>query len=467
MSDSAAEPDFESVFLSLVAKHQHTKRQAPVDESGIDERLVKRTKYRGKLCPESCIRAGKPTRLCSEHGGESLCPPSCEHTGKGKDLCVVHGGNMLCPTTCRTNPGKKKGVCYEHGGWSFCPPMCEINTVKSGRKHKVFCREHGGAGLCPVECTEKSGRKHKCRVHGSGSFYCPESCETNKSIGRRREYCLNPGGSSVCPLSCVKNGGRVKAGCREHGGSALCPLVCNITNGGFKAVCCIHGGSAVCSEPCSRAGMSKKYCPHGCGGRLVCVSCNMQTVQKKGNMCTTCQPVATRGSRVREAQFAYRLQEMASNGLVPMYSHWNRRNPLADPLQCGIYRIDFVFELESMMLLLEFDEDMHSTYAKKCELVRQAEASLGYGGMPVHWIRYNPDTFKVDGLASRAGENERIDMLITAVQHAVASPDFDYLIKIDYICYNKTHSAGESDLIHSFKFKTIGDYIAWIEDTVM
>jgi hypothetical protein len=162
---------------------------------------------------------------------------------------------------------------------------------------------------------------------------------------------------------------------------------------------------------------------------------------------------------------AYKLQEWASNGLIPMYTHWNRRNPLADPLQCGRYRIDFVFELESMVLLLEYDEEMHSAYTKKCELVRQAEASLGYGGMPVHWIRFNPDAFKIDGKNRKTGKKEREGMLITKMKEAVANPDFGALIKIDYICYNKKHTPNYtgSDLVKSLKFKTIRDYVAWVE----
>jgi hypothetical protein len=162
---------------------------------------------------------------------------------------------------------------------------------------------------------------------------------------------------------------------------------------------------------------------------------------------------------------AYRLQEWAAKGLIPMYSSWNRRNALADPQQCGAYRIDFVFELESMVLLMEYDEEMHSGYTKKCELVRQAEASLGYGGLPVHWIRFNPDAFKVNGKTRRTGKKEREDMLLNMIQKAVAAPDFNNLIKIDYICYDKKCSPRdtESPLINTLKFKFIEDYIKWAE----
>ncbi len=63
-------------------------------------------------------------------------------------------------------------------------------------------------------------------------------------------------------------------------------------------------------------------------------------------------------------------------------------------LLAGRYRVDFVFELEAGVLLLEYDEDMHADRDKRCELVRQAEVSLGYGDMPFHWIRFYPRAFE-------------------------------------------------------------------------
>ncbi len=56
-------------------------------------------------------------------------------------------------------------------------------------------------------------------------------------------------------------------------------------------------------------------------------------------------------------------------------------------------------------------------------------------------------------------------MLITKIKEAIANPYFAFLIKIDYICYNKQHTADNtgSDLVKSLKFKAIGGYLAWVE----
>jgi hypothetical protein len=162
---------------------------------------------------------------------------------------------------------------------------------------------------------------------------------------------------------------------------------------------------------------------------------------------------------------AAKLDEWASQGLIPKYTHWNKSNSFANPVQCGRYRVDFVFELEAGVLLLEYDEKMHADREKRCELVRQAEVSMGYGGMPVHWIRFNPDDFKIGGVIHAIASKEREPGLLKLIQTAVKYPDYENLITIDYMCYDKPVKDDGPDVVQSFKFKTIGDYSVWV-DTV-
>ena len=100
----------------------------------------------------------------------------------------------------------------------------------------------------------------------------------------------------------------------------------------------------------------------------------------------------------------------ASKDLIPIYTTWNRQNPMADPAQCGKYRPDFVYERPSSVVVVEFDENQHKTYALRCELARMAEVSLGYGGCPVHWVRYNPDSFRMNGVAAEPCDSTRSNM---------------------------------------------------------
>jgi hypothetical protein len=167
----------------------------------------------------------------------------------------------------------------------------------------------------------------------------------------------------------------------------------------------------------------------------------------------------------KEIKLAANLSKWGQEGKIPNYTSWNKQNPLADPSQCGRYRVDFTFEMPSVVVLLECDENQHFEYPKRCELVRQAEVSLGFGGLPVHWIRYNPDAFKINGTTRVTKREERESILLRHLQLAVTRPDYEHFITVTYICYDNpgsTNADGDA-LVQRHVFSTVEDYNTWVE----
>ena len=195
---------------------------------------------------------------------------------------------------------------------------------------------------------------------------------------------------------------------------------------------------------------------------MLCVTCKLTAVVKRGDACKTCAPSASRRARVREGKMAGTLEQWASAGLVPLYTLWNRRNPGADPVQNGLYRVDFVFDVQHRVVAVEFDERMHSDRDRRCELVRMGRVTLGYGGRPVHWVRFNPDAFSVGGVNRRTGAKEREAVLLRVLQEALGGADEGFAISIHYVCYDNDASSG---LVQTHRFKTVEDYCVWV-DTV-
>jgi hypothetical protein len=191
----------------------------------------------------------------------------------------------------------------------------------------------------------------------------------------------------------------------------------------------------------------------------------MTHVKKRGAMCKGCDPSATTRARVREAKMAGRLLEWAAKGLLPKYTHWNKENPLADSTQCGRYRPDFVYEWAEGVLILEYDELMNTDRAKRCELVRMAAVSHGYGGRPVCWIRFNPDAFKLGGKTLVTTLKKREAVLLKLMQEKIGVADYDHFITICYVCYHKPAKTSEDDLVQTLKFATPAAYEAWVEAT--
>ena len=155
------------------------------------------------------------------------------------------------------------------------------------------------------------------------------------------------------------------------------------------------------------------------------------------------------------------LQGWAKEKLIPMYDLWNKINPMADPAQCGRYRPDFFFEWAEGVLLLEYDERMHSDRIQRCELVRMLEASHGYGGRPVFWIRYNPDAFKVAYKTLRTSIKQREAVLLKMLQDMIGNADYDHYLTICYVCYNKPERTGD-DFVQTLKFTRKEVYEEWV-----
>ena len=61
---------------------------------------------------------------------------------------------------------------------------------------------------------------------------------------------------------------------------------------------------------------------------------------------------------------------------------------------CSKYRPDAVINFIYFKIILEIDEHQHRNYEDKCEMVRMLQLQQDYGGIPIIFIRYNPDNYK-------------------------------------------------------------------------
>ncbi len=60
---------------------------------------------------------------------------------------------------------------------------------------------------------------------------------------------------------------------------------------------------------------------------------------------------------------------------------------------CGRERPDRVFDFGDKIVILECDEHQHKDRQCSCEQTRMVNISQGYGGIPVYFIRWNPDPY--------------------------------------------------------------------------
>jgi len=123
--------------------------------------------------------------------------------------------------------------------------------------------------------------------------------------------------------------------------------------------------------------------------------------------------------------------------------------------------IDFVLMTDNYLVAVECDEMQHKVYPVSCEVRRMNDAytsiltsgnSSGNGG--VHWIRYNPDSFKVNGVRQHYSTKDRLNKLKETISSLQKNPP-NQSFTITYLFYDTTDGTpsviSDSDFPEEFK----------------
>lgn len=180
-----------------------------------------------------------------------------------------------------------------------------------------------------------------------------------------------------------------------------CGLVCacyNLPgkkNGKWCAACALpHGGVALYARRCE--------------------ACGITYLKGHHTVCASCDTSGTRPSRVREKQVAKWLLDAGMR-----WTSWDKQLPESS---CGRYRPDFTFEVATHVVVLEVDEFEHARPGYECDNRRMLDVYNAYGGMPVVFVRYNPDTPEIDGRRRAMPSQRRKGLLVSEVCAALRAP---------------------------------------------
>ena len=122
-------------------------------------------------------------------------------------------------------------------------------------------------------------------------------------------------------------------------------------------------------------------------------------------------------------------EEFIANLLKRELPHLNViRDSIVDGM-CSRARPDFVYDFGHFVLVIEVDENQHRSYSscgntveermatEKCRMVNIFQ---GFGGCPVVFIRYNPDSFASrDGKISKIPEKKRQETFMSWVKKVI------------------------------------------------
>ncbi len=234
-------------------------------------------------------------------------------------------------------------------------PICIHN------RRRFHCVECKGAGIC-----EHLKRKTRCKMC-NGNSICPHGSEKENCVpcggvsicehGKRRRRCpiCNPNSKELCPCGksivvCIK--------CCEK-----CPC------GKYTTRCKIHGGSQLCKAPLCETRGIKKYNGY-------CLPCCI-------HYCPEIQ--VSRNFKTKENDVVQRVLEK-----YPDFN-WIADNKIQDG--CSKRRPDLLLDFGSHVIIVEVDENKHTTYDCSCQNKRLMEISQDIGHKPVVFIRFNPDAY--------------------------------------------------------------------------
>ncbi len=114
---------------------------------------------------------------------------------------------------------------------------------------------------------------------------------------------------------------------------------------------------------------------------------------------------------------------------------------------CSASRPDFVYHIGTHVVIIEVDEGQHKSYnncgttkeeKQDTENRRMYNLSSEFDGLPLVFIRYNPDSYRVDGKVAKTPDQQRHDTLIRwvkkCIQHVPESGIWvKYLFYDDYM----------------------------------
>jgi hypothetical protein len=198
------------------------------------------------------------------------------------------------------------------------------------------------------------------------------NCEHNK----RKYNCRECNGSSFCIHNIFKStckdchGSRIckhnkqKSTCRDCDGSAFCK------HAKYKQLCSECGGSALCKTQLCETRGNPKY-------ENYCVYCYINLFPDKK---------LSKNYKTKEIAVADFLKDTFLN-----YT-WICDRKIQDG--CSRYRPDLLLDMATHIIIIEIDENKHTSYDCSCENKRLMSLSQDLQHRPIVLIRFNPDSYK-------------------------------------------------------------------------
>ena len=103
---------------------------------------------------------------------------------------------------------------------------------------------------------------------------------------------------------------------------------------------------------------------------------------------------------------------------------------------------EFGYDFNTHKLYIEVDENQHKSYCEVGEINRMKNIFMNDGGIPIIFIRYNPDNYKINGKKQKIPQQKREDELIKWIKYYKYINNIKgYYLSVQYLYYTDKDNA--------------------------
>jgi hypothetical protein len=164
-----------------------------------------------------------------------------------------------------------------------------------------------------------------------------------------------------------------------------------------------------------------------------CKSCGLTYILDRNDKCESCNPESW--ATIRLAKQNALMNYLDSRGL-----NGESTDTIIDSGICGKERPDRIYDYGDKIIVLECDEHQHKHRACSCEQTRMVNIGQTFGGIPVYFIRWNPDDYQTENDKKQPENLERRHKLCGDLINDIKNRKIELpnaLVSVIYLYYDE------------------------------
>jgi hypothetical protein len=377
--------------------------------------------------------------FCAKHVKEGMIDvvnKTCQHVGCHKQPVYNFEGKTkraFCAEHKELIMINVKDKTCQHPG---CPTIPAYNF--KGELKRAFCAEHKEETM--IDVVNKT-----CQHPG-----CPTIPSYNFEGESKGAFCvkhMKEGMINVVNPTCQHVGCKTRA---SYGTVFERKIHCakHKTKSEIVVKTCTHKGDKACRNPATyndtNTYPAKRCFDHkedeDCElGTATCINCGDDEILYRDSKCYRCSTFILHAKEmvIYDLLEAWEKHQTREEGALSWKLESHDR-VVEGSEGCVSYRPDFILDYGVMKVVVEVDEHQHSSYAPGCDEARMRSLFQQFQGFKVHFVRYNPDGFKVGGERASVSSKVRQRILKEYLERLrFLRNEPVYMLSVKYLFYDE------------------------------